>query len=70
MHITPVAMRTPLLGTVEIFWDLYNVVYTVSTQQYISTVIQYIQLGHIAATRFYRKRSSSGKKMTVYGQNM
>jgi len=27
---------------------LYNVLYTVSTQQYIITVIKYIQSGHIA----------------------
>jgi len=43
------------------FLNLYNVLYTVSTQQYIITVIQYIQLGHITATCFDRKRSSSGQ---------
>ena len=40
---------------------LYNVLYTVSTQQYIITVIKYIQSGHITATCFDRKRSSSGQ---------
>jgi len=39
------------------FKNLYNLLYTVSTQQYISTVIQYIQLGHVTATCFDRKRS-------------
>ena len=38
---------------------LYNALHTVNTQQYISTVIQYIQLGRITATCFDRKRSSS-----------
>jgi len=38
--------------------NLYNILYTVSTQQYISTVIQYLQLGHIKATCFHRKWSS------------
>jgi hypothetical protein len=38
---------------------LYNILYSVSTQKYISTVIQYIQLGPITATCFDRKRSSS-----------
>ena len=37
----------------------YNVFYTVNTQQYISTVVLYI--GHITATCFGRKRSSSGQ---------
>ena len=32
--------------------NLCNVLYTVSTQQYISTVIKYIQSGHIIATCF------------------
>jgi len=41
--------------------NLYNVLYTVSTQQYISTVILYIHSGHIMATCFERKRSSSGQ---------
>jgi len=41
--------------------SLYNVLYTVSTQQYIITVIKYIQSGHITATCFDRKRSSSGQ---------
>ena len=34
---------------------LYNVLYTVSTQQYISTMILYIHSGHIMATCFDRK---------------
>ena len=38
-----------------------NELYTVSTQQYISTVILYIHSGHITATCFDRKRSSSGQ---------
>ena len=29
--------------------NLYNVLYTVSTQQYIITMIKYIQSGHITA---------------------
>jgi len=29
------------------FWFSNNVLHTVSTQQYINTVIQYIQLGHL-----------------------
>jgi len=41
-----------------------NVFYTVSTQQYIITVIKYIQSGHITATCFDRKRSSSGQWRT------
>ena len=43
--------------------NLYKVVYSVNTQQYttISTVILYIHLGHIMATCFNRKRSSSGQ---------
>jgi len=41
--------------------DLYNVLYTVSTQQYISKVIKHIQSGHITVTCFNRKRSSSGQ---------
>ena len=41
--------------------DFYNVLYTVNTQHYISTVILYIHSGHISATCFDRKRSSSGK---------
>jgi len=40
---------------------LCNVLYTVHTQQYISTVILYIQSGHIMVTCFDRKRSSSGQ---------
>ena len=36
---------------------MYNVLYTVSTQQYISTVIQYARSGHIIATCFDCKRS-------------
>ena len=31
--------------------NLYNVLFTVSTQQYIITVIKYIQTGHITAQR-------------------
>ena len=41
--------------------DFYNVLYTVNSQQHISTVILYIHSGHISATCFDRKRSSSGK---------
>jgi len=41
--------------------SLYKVLYTVSTQQYIITVIKYIQSGHITATCFDRKPSSSGQ---------
>jgi hypothetical protein len=41
--------------------NLCNVLYAVSTQQYIGTVIQYIQSGHITARCFDRKRSSSGQ---------
>ena len=44
--------------------NLYNIFYTVCTQQYISTVILYIQSGHITATCFDRKRSSSGQYRT------
>jgi len=39
---------------------LYNVLYTINAQQYISTEI-YIESGHIMATCFDRKRSSSGQ---------
>ena len=37
-----------------ILTNLCNVLYTVSTQKYIITVIQYIQLSHITATCFGR----------------
>jgi len=40
---------------------LYNVLYSANTQLYISTVILYIPSGHIMATCFDRKRSSSGQ---------
>jgi hypothetical protein len=40
---------------------LYNALYTVNTQHYISRVILYIKSGYIMATRFDRKRSSSGQ---------
>jgi len=40
---------------------LYYVFYTVITQQYIITVIKFIESGHIMATYFDRKRSSSGQ---------
>jgi hypothetical protein len=40
---------------------LYNVLYIVSTQQYIITVIKYTQSGHIKTICFDRKRSSSGQ---------
>jgi len=40
---------------------LYDVLYTVSTQQYIITGIKYILSGHIMATCFDRKRSYSGQ---------
>ena len=55
-------MRTShLTNIVGVYWQkpsrcvltyLYNVLHTVSTQQYISSVIQYIQSGHITATCF------------------
>jgi len=41
--------------------DFYNVLFTVNTQHYISTVVLYIHSGHISAKCFDRKRSSSGK---------
>ena len=40
---------------------LYNVLHSVNTQLYISTVILHIHSGHIMATCFDRKRSSSGQ---------
>ena len=40
-----------------------------SKQQYISTVILYIQSGHITATCFDRKRSSSGQHRTILRYN-
>jgi len=48
---------------------LYNVLDTVNIQQYISTVILYIHSGHITATCFDRKRSSSGQKRTFLRHN-
>ena len=49
--------------------NLYNLFYTVNTQQYISTVILYVQSGHITATCFDRKRSSSGQYRTFLMYN-
>jgi len=51
-------------GQHYILFFLYNVLYTVNTQQYISTVIQYIQIRSHTATCFDRKRSSSGQWIT------
>ena len=44
---------------------LFNVLYSVNTQLYISRVILYIHSGHIMATCFGRKRSSSGQQKTL-----
>jgi len=41
--------------------NLYNALYAVSIQQYISTVIKYILSRHITATCFDRKWSSLGQ---------
>jgi len=38
---------------------VYNVLHSVNTQQYISTVVLYIHSGHIMTICFDRKRSSS-----------
>ena len=43
--------------------SLYNVLYTVNTQQYISTVIFYTHSGHITSTFSDRKRLSSGQNI-------
>ena len=43
---------------------LYTVLYSVNTQLYISTVILHIHSGHIMATCFNSKRSSSGQQGT------
>jgi len=48
---------------------MYNSLYTVSTQQYISTMVQYKKLGHITATCFERKRSSSDQWRTLLRYN-
>ena len=48
---------------------LYNVLYSVNTQLYISTVILHIHSGHIMATCFDRKRSSSGQYGTFLRYN-
>ena len=40
---------------------LYNVLYSVNTQKYSSTMILYIHSDHIMTTCFDRKRSSSGQ---------
>ena len=48
---------------------LYNVLYTVNTQQYISTVILCIHSGHFMATCFDRKWPSSGQWRTFSRYN-
>jgi len=42
------------------YLNLYNVLYSIKSQLYISTVILYIYSGHIMATCFDCKQSSSG----------
>ena len=49
--------------------EFYNVLYTVNTQHYISKVILYVHSGHISATCFDCKRSSSGKMGTFLWYN-
>jgi len=54
-----------LLSNVCVFLSLntylYDVLYSVNTQLYISTVILYMHSDHIMATCFDRKRPSSGQ---------
>ena len=49
--------------------NLHNILYTVSTQQYINTVILYIHSDHVTATCFDRNRSSSGQQKTFLRYN-
>jgi hypothetical protein len=49
--------------------NLYIILHTVSTQQYVSIMIRYLQLGHITATCFDHKRSSSGQLRTLLTYN-